>query len=154
MTQTSEAQIRLDEMTASLVDRGVFITPKRAKLLEILAGTDSHPSVGELHAQVQLRHPSTSLATVYNTIELLKECGQILEMEFSGSANRYDGRRAVPHPHVVCLDCERIDDAEFIDQPDGAYRLIAESTGYEVSSHRLEFYGTCPACQARRGARA
>jgi Fur family peroxide stress response transcriptional regulator len=150
LTQTSQAQSRLDEMTASLVGRLVFITPRRAKLLETLAGTDSYPSVSELHAQVQPRYLSTRLATVYNTIELLKECGQVLEMEFSGSANRYDGRGATPHPRVVCLECECIDDAEIIDS-DGSYASIAQTTGYEVSSHRLEFYGTCPVCQARSG---
>ncbi len=136
-------------MTASLVGLGVFITPKRAKLLEILAGTDRHPSVSELHAEVQLRFPSTSLATVYNTIELLKECGQVLEMEFSGTANRYDGRRADPHPHMVCLDCERIDDVD-IPESNGRYASVGETTGYEVVSHRIEFYGVCPGCQARK----
>ncbi len=149
MTQTVDAQSRYDEMTESLVGLGVSITAKRAKLLETLAGADSHPSVSELHAQAQLRYPSTSLATVYNTIELLKDCGQVLEMEFSGAANRYDGRRAAPHTHVVCLECERIEDADSAES-DGAYASIEESTGYDIASHRLDYFGACPGCQTRK----
>ena len=74
-------------MRAALVRRAVVITPKRAKVLEILATSDDHPNVGDLHAEVQRWHPSTSLATVYNIIELLKETGQVLELEFSAAAN-------------------------------------------------------------------
>ncbi|HIA16320.1 MAG TPA: transcriptional repressor [Dehalococcoidia bacterium] len=107
-------------MRAALVKRGVAITPKRAKVLEILATSDEHPNVGDLHAEVQRWHPSTSLATVYNTIELLKETGQVLELEFSAAANRYDGRRPDSHPHLVCLECQRIDDLE-VPEPEGIF---------------------------------
>ena len=90
---------RVEEMRTSLSALGVTITRRRAKTLEALASTDRHPSAHELHAEVRRWYPSTSLATIYNTIDLLKEAGQILELEFSGSANRYDGRRPAYHPH-------------------------------------------------------
>ena len=66
----------------------------------MLIPSDHHPTVGELHREVRRSFPRTSLATIYNTIELLKEAGQVLEIEFSGAPNRYDGRRPNPHPHL------------------------------------------------------
>jgi len=69
-------------------------------------------------------------------------------MEFSGAANRYDGRRAAPHTHVVCLECERIEDADELES-DGAYASIEERTGYDITSHRLDYFGACPGCQTR-----
>ncbi len=86
-------QERLEEMRTSLAEKGVAMTPRRAKLLEVLVASDRHPSVGEIHEEVRRYFPKTSLATIYNTIELLKETGQVLEIEFSGVPNRYDGLR-------------------------------------------------------------
>ena len=152
MVTDSDIQQRLQEMRSALVQRGVVITPKRDKVLEILASSDDHPNVGDLHAEVQRWHPSTSLATVYNTIELLKETGQVLELEFSASANRYDGRRPDSHPHLFCIECQRIDDLD-IPEPEGVFEAISAETGYEVVRQRLDYYGICPKCQRKREAR-
>ena len=152
MATGSDIQQRLEEMRTALVKRGVAITPKRAKVLEILATSYEHPNVGDLHSEVQRWHPSTSLATVYNTIELLKETGQVLELEFSAAANRYDGRRPDSHPHLVCLECQRIDDLE-VPEPEGIFEAIGAETGYEVVRQRLDYYGICPNCQKKRESR-
>ena len=99
----SLVRARIDEMRNALLNQGISITRRRDKMLQALASNDRHPSVNELHAEVRRWYPSTSLATIYNTIELLKDADQILELEFSGSANRYDGRRPQSHPHLICL---------------------------------------------------
>ena len=145
---------RVDEMRASLSELGVSVTRRRAKALEVLASADSHPSANEIHAEVRRWHPSTSLATIYNTIELLKDAGQILELEFSGAANRYDGRRPAPHPHLVCLTCEEIEDMEDADDPRGggdSLDRLSRATGYKLVSQRTDYYGVCPACQDADG---
>ena len=149
MTSSVETRDRLDEMKLALEQREVTLTPRRAKVLEILATSDLHPSVSEIHAQVQLRYPSTSLATVYNTIELLKEAGQVLEIEFSASANRYDGRRPEAHPHLVCVECHRIDDLD-MPEPVDVFATIEAATGYEIVRQRTDYYGICPGCLSRR----
>ena len=149
MTLSVETEQRLDEMKLALEQREVTLTPRRAKVLEILATSDLHPSVSEIHAEVQLRYPSTSLATVYNTIELLKEAGQVLEIEFSAAGNRYDGRRPEAHPHLVCVECHRIDDLD-IPEPVDAFTTIEAATGYEIVSQRTDYYGICPGCKKRR----
>jgi Fur family peroxide stress response transcriptional regulator len=149
LTSSAEIQQRLDEMKLALEQREVTLTPRRAKVLEILATSDLHPSVSEIHAQVQLRFPSTSLATVYNTIELLKKAGQVLEIEFSAAANRYDGRRPEAHPHLVCVECHRIDDLD-IPEPTDAFATVEATTGYEIVRQRTDYYGICPGCQRRR----
>ena len=150
----SQANRRVDEMRESLSALGVNVTRRRAKTLEALASTDSHPSANEIHAEVRRWYPSTSLATIYNTIELLKEAGQILELEFSGAANRYDGRRPASHPHLVCLDCEAIEDMDGIGDGDppsagvGAdLARLSRATGYKLVSQRTDYYGVCPSCQ-------
>ena len=147
---------RVDEMRASLLERGVTITRRRDKTLEALAATERHPSANEIHAEVRRWHPSTSLATIYNTIELLKEAGQILELEFSGAANRYDGRRPQSHPHLICLECgavEDMDDDQESAGDDDALDRVADATGYKLVRQRTDYYGVCPPCQAAGAAR-
>ena len=96
-------------MRAALKQRGTRLTPRRDKMLEVLVTSERHPSASEIHEEVRRFHPRTSLATIYNTIELLKVTGQLQEIEFSGAANRYDGRRSHHHPHLICLHCEKIE---------------------------------------------
>ena len=120
-------------------------------MLEVLASTDRHPSVNELHAEVRRWYPSTSLATIYNTIELLKEAGQVLELEFSGAANRYDGRRPASHPHLICLHCESIEDMDSSDYGEDRLDRLSNATGYRLVRQRTDYYGICPNCQ-REGA--
>ena len=142
----TELESRLLDMKGALTDEGVVITPRRAKLLEVLLASDRHPSVGEIHSDVRRYFPGTSLATVYNTIELLKETGQVLEIEFSGAANRYDGRRPQSHPHLVCLRCEKIEDMDAV-EVDEPLEAISSATGYDVVRRRTDYYGVCPDCQ-------
>lgn len=149
----SYLESRYAEMRTSLEEKGVAVTPRRGKLLEVLLNSNRHPSVGEIHQELSRTFPGTSLATVYNTIELLKETGQVLEIEFSGAANRYDGKRPQSHPHLICVRCEKIEDLESVEisEPVDA---IAAATGYEITHRRTDYYGVCPDCQAEEdGAR-
>ncbi|MCH8062222.1 MAG: transcriptional repressor [Chloroflexi bacterium] len=140
-------------MKQALLDRGVSLTPRREKLLEVLIASDNHPSASEIHEGVRRYYPGTSLATIYNTIELLKETGQVLEIEFSGAANRYDGRIPDSHPHLICLECERVDDLQ-LPEDDGSLGEIAKATGYQIVRRRTDYYGICPECQIKQGGAA
>ena len=134
-------------MRASISALGVNLTPRRAKVLETLASTDCHPTVNEIHSEVRRIYPSTSLATIYNTIELLKEAGQVLELEFSGSPNRYDGLRPDSHPHLICLSCRSVEDMDARDIEDVSLDRVAQATGYDLVRQRTDYYGICPVCQ-------
>lgn len=144
---TATERQRLLEMRAALKRRGTRLTPRRDKMLEVLVCSETHPSASEIHEEVRRFHPRTSLATIYNTIELLKETGQVLEIEFSGAANRYDGRRSHHHPHLICLHCEKIEDLDSVDH-DEPLDDLSNVTGYEITGRRMDYYGMCPDCQS------
>ena len=90
-------------MIKSLKETDHRLTPQRLAVLRVLADSAGHPSVEEIYEQVRQQHPMMSLATVYKTVETLKEMGQVLELEFSGAGNRYDGRQAEPYEHDMKL---------------------------------------------------
>lgn len=142
----AEPEARIQEMVACLRQEGYRLTPQRMSVLEILATSDQHPSVEQIYEQVQSHFPMTSLATVYKTVSLLKDVGQVLELGYSDDSNRYDGKHPSPHPHLVCVRCRKIVDL------DGALRdtlawQVAEKSGYQIVGYRLDLMGICPQCQ-------
>jgi Fur family peroxide stress response transcriptional regulator len=142
----TDVQDRLDELMANLREQGYRLTPQRRAVLRILASCKQHPSAEQIFEQVSADFPGTSLATIYKTLALLKEQGEICELSFGDGCNRYDCRTPYPHPHLVCVNCRRISDLDFDDLQQTADR-VAQHTGYEIVSHRFDFFGVCPECQ-------
>jgi len=143
-----DTAVRLEKIIAKLREQSFRITPQRMAILKILLNSSDHPSVEEVYRQVKVDFPTTSLATIYKTVHLLKELGEILEIRLAADRNRYDGKRPYPHPHLICTECSNIIDPEvgFIEQITSE---IEDSSGYQVLSHQLEFFGICPNCQKR-----
>jgi Fur family peroxide stress response transcriptional regulator len=141
--------VRLEEMLSRLRDRGFRLTPQRMAVLEILSSSEGHPTVSEVFEDVRSRFPTTSLATVYKTVILLKELGEVLELGFPDGSNRYDGVKPYPHPHIICTECMRIMDPE-LSSIDHLRDEIVKKTGYSIQHHRLDFFGLCPACRKGR----
>ena len=137
---------RVNQLIVKLKARGHRLTPQRVAVIEALCTSDAHPSVDQIFASVRSRFPMTSLATVYKTISMAKEMGEVLELEFSQGGNRYDGKTPQPHPHVICNRCGKIQDPSGIEIEALTAKIIAE-TGFRIETHRLDFYGLCPQCQ-------
>jgi Fur family peroxide stress response transcriptional regulator len=143
----AEQQTRLEELIARMRERGHRLTPQRMAVLKILVGNKEHLSAEQIYARVKADFPMTSLATIYKTVAVLKEMGEVLELGFSDDSSHYDGDNPHPHPHLICIKCRSIidvDAASLSELP----QEVAQQTGYRVVSHRLDFFGICPQCQA------
>jgi Fur family peroxide stress response transcriptional regulator len=143
-----DTKLRLQELTTKLRQSGCRLTPQRMAVLKVLAHSQGHPSAEQIYTQVKAEFPMTSLGTVYKTIQVLKEMGQVLELGFPHQSNRYDGNMPYPHPHLICVQCEQIIDPDVSMLPDLA-QVVARQTGFQIVTHRLDFYGICPACQQK-----
>ena len=139
---------RLDEILDRLRQRQCRITPQRIAILKAFLNSDQHPSVEQVYNQVRADFPTTSLATVYKTVNLLKELGEILEIGFAGGGNRYDGNKPYPHPHLICTRCKSIVDPD-VALLDRLTAEVAAATGYRITSHQVELFGLCPGCQQK-----
>ena len=142
----SHPRVRLDEMLAKLRERNFRVTPQRLAILKILAISDGHPSAESVFAKVRKDFPTTSLATVYKTIALLKELNEVLELGFPDGSNRYDGSRPTPHPHIICARCNKIIDLD-LKELEQLTIEAARKTGFKILAHRLDFFGLCPECR-------
>jgi Fur family peroxide stress response transcriptional regulator len=77
---------------------------------------------------------------------LIKSLGEVLELGFADGSNRYDGNNPYPHPHVICIQCRKIIDPD-LDSLTDMTKEVADETGFEILTHRLDFFGICCDCK-------
>lgn len=124
-------------------DIGLKLTPQRLAILKYLEGNKSHPSADEIYRAVSKSFPTMSFSTVYNTLEALRQRGNVLELTADPHKKRFE-TNTDPHHHLVCVRCRRITDIDVnydLSLPEAA------SEGYEILSNHIEFYGICPRCR-------
>lgn len=143
-----DPEIRLQELVEKIRQRGGRLTPQRVAVLKVLAESEGHPSVEQIHDQIKADFPTTGLATIYKTVTLLKEMGEVLELGFAYGSNRYDGNKPYPHPHLICTQCGEIHDLH-VPALNEIVQQASQDLGYQVVSHRLDFYGICSECQGK-----
>jgi len=137
---------RYQAMVNKLKEGNHKLTPQRLAIIRILAGSGDHPSVEDIYSQLKRRFPGISQATVYRNIMILKSLGEVLEIGFAGGSNRYDGIKPYPHPHVVCLKCNKIVDP-YLDSLQDMTKEITDESSFEIVTYRLDFFGVCPECR-------
>jgi Fur family transcriptional regulator, peroxide stress response regulator len=138
-------RIRFDELIAALKERNFRLTPQRVELVRLIAASEGHPSAAQLYAKIKTRFPTMSHATVYKTLALLKNMGQVLEIDLRDDSH-YDGNRPEPHPHLICIKCNKIVDGEANLDPSAILKL-EQASGYKILRPQISFYGLCPDCK-------
>ena len=142
-------QKRFEIIIQKLRDNGHKITPQRLAIVKILAKSQGHPSVEDIFDQIKADFPTMSLATVYRNIVLIKSLGEVLELGFPDGSNRYDGNKPYPHPHVICIQCKKIVDPD-MGGLDELKNRVASQTHFKIINHRLDFFGICSNCMAKK----
>ena len=140
-----DPDVRFDELIAALKDRDFRLTPQRVELVRLIASSEGHPSAAQLYAKIKRQFPTMSQATVYKTLSLLKDMGQVLEIDLRDDSH-YDGNRPEPHPHLICIRCSRIIDGE-ADLNPAVIRKLERTSGYKILRSQISFYGLCPDCK-------
>ena len=119
-------------------------TRQRSIILEVLKGTNAHPTAGWIFEKVKEQCTNISLGTIYRNLNLLKDNGIIKELKFGKNTARYDANFD-PHHHIFCLECGKLEDVNCTVHPD-LTKTVEEENGYKIVSHQLEFSGLCPDC--------
>lgn len=137
---------------ASIIDalrrKGFKATSQRIAICRFALGSREHPTAQRIFTEVRKVHPTVSLATVYKTLQVLKELHLVRELAFPQAESRFDSF-AEPHLNVVCVRC-----GEVVDVNDRSAREIvlraAAKTRYTVTEQRFDIYGICEKCKRRR----
>ena len=141
----TDPQTRYEELITILKERDYRLTPQRVELVRLIASSEGHPSAHQLYLKVKNDFPTMSQATVYKTLALLKEMGQVQEIDLRDDSH-YDGNRPEPHPHLVCIKCNKIVDGELNLEHSAIMRLEKDS-GFRIVRPQITFFGLCPECK-------
>ncbi len=133
----------MDNKIKRLKEKGIVLTIQRMAVLDMLHNCSNHPTVEEIHKKLLKKYPTLSLATVYNTLEMLKQAGEIQELNI-GKEKRFESLLE-SHHHFYCLVCERIIDLEIACPTFKA----GEIDGHKIESMQAIFYGTCADCREK-----
>lgn len=105
--------------------REVRCTKQREVIYRALASTDQHPTAEELHHAALEVDPRISLATVYNTLEVLEEARLCRRVASPGGPARFDADMET-HVHVLTSD------GRVLDLPENVGRRVMEAVKREV----------------------
>jgi Fur family peroxide stress response transcriptional regulator len=128
----------------ALRSNGYKATPQRIAICRIALGSRAHPSAQQVYDEVKKIQPTVSLATVYKTLELLRDLELVQEINFPNGQARFDSYMN-PHINLVCLKCGNITDLDDIIVEE-ITRKVAAATKFKPTGQRMDVYGICQKC--------
>ena len=138
----------VENLTKSLKQAGLRITPQRIAIYRLLAETDIHPTASMLFDQIHEQFPTLSLATVYNTLDALVGLGMVTVLGPAGDGRVDFDADIEPHINLACTVCHKIVDVPS-EQVAALQAEVSQSSGYELRGARIMYYGLCPDCQRK-----
>ncbi len=123
------------------------ITPERFQVLDAVLSFDGHFDADDLFLQLKGSGSKVSRATVYNTLELLQDCGFVSKYRFGESHSRYEKTFGRPHhDHLICLECGEI--IEFASEKLAKLQAeVCRENDFQAQSSSLQVFGICAKCR-------
>ncbi len=136
-----------DRLNSYLQDNELKQTNQRKIIVDHFLLLNPHVEADQLYESVKKEGHHIGLATIYRTLNLLKDAGLVTQNMFT------DGRSVFElihpgdhHDHMICLRCGTIKEFEN-DLIEQTQIQVAEKLGFRLTHHRMDLYGYCAECQ-------
>ncbi len=124
------------------------LTKQRQTVLRVIRESDKHLTANEVFDDARRLLPGISFATVYNSLNYLKNQELIGEIKFGTDANLYD-RKLTRHDHALCNNCGKLVDLE-LTIPVKLLKEAARRSKFKPETIELTLRGLCPECSEQK----
>lgn len=119
-----------------LIFKGLKVTPQRVEIIRFLQAHRVHPTAQQIYEHVLRKVGSVSFTTIYNTMRVLEQMGQVRKIPITENAAIYDIDTS-DHGHFVCEVCGTVYDI--------AYKASFQIP-HQARKTELIVYGVCERC--------
>ncbi|ADO76990.1 Fur family transcriptional regulator [Halanaerobium praevalens] len=137
-----------DKFKRKLAENNYKLTKQREMILEtILTKENWHFTAEELFSAVREKDKDIGMATIYRTLELMQNLNIVHVLDFNDDSRKYEiYLEETHHHHLICKNCGKL--IEFSDQDINYFESeLEEKYGFEITEHKLRFYGYCDKCK-------
>ncbi|MBD2178683.1 transcriptional repressor [Pseudanabaena sp. FACHB-1998] len=136
-------QKQADRIVQTLKAKGLRVTPQRFAVYTNLLMRHDHPTAEQILSDLNQDAPTSSQATVYLSLQTLRDAGLVREVLLEQGVCRYDAK-VEPHHHFRCKCCGEIEDIawEAFDQ----LGLRQVRSGLKIDSYEVIVTGMCDRC--------
>jgi Fur family peroxide stress response transcriptional regulator len=135
-----KSKLQQFSLNERLATGGFRFTPQRQQVYEILLQKRDHPTAEQVFIRAKESMPGISMATVYNCLDALVECGLVRQVTLDRGATHFCPNMA-EHCHFYCDVCESVFDIPL--PPEMGLPL---PKGFRVNRYDVAIHGRCPAC--------
>ena len=120
-------------------------TPERFAILDYIYSSKGHFDMDSLYQSMIDVNFRVSRATLYNTIQLLQDCGLVVKHQFGDNTSKYErvyGNEN--HNHLICTTCGEVREIRQCDLMTPIQ--LKKIRKFTVSYYCMYIYGTCSKC--------
>jgi Fur family peroxide stress response transcriptional regulator len=142
--------MNMKKIVERLRKKGLKPTLQRIAVLQNLSERRDHPTATDVYSDVVKKYPTISKATVYSTLKLLSEKGEIQEISIRKMGEACFDPVMELHHHFLCRECGRIIDIYTNCPGECVIAKSSEAGGNVVEEIQAYVYGLCSDCAKKK----
>ncbi len=135
----------VDQIVSTLREKGLRVTPQRFAVYSNLLSRADHPTAEQILGDLNQDAPTSSQATVYSSLQALRDVGLVREVLLEEGICRYDANVG-PHHHFRCQSCGAIEDIAWEQFQNISLNKLRP--GLKVEDYEVTVRGQCDSCAA------
>jgi Fur family transcriptional regulator, ferric uptake regulator len=124
-------------------------TRRQAQVYALLDETGEFRSAQRIHADLRGRGIEVGLTTVYRTLGVLADAGEIDAVRRPNGEQVYRHCSPTRHHHLMCRSCARTVEVAG-PAVERWVTAVAQQHGFSDVNHSVEIFGTCDTCADAR----